>query len=175
MSAGEINYNSIASFERSKKPQSRVRAIRVFTIILLAVFFVVLMTGLAAGVAMYQAVANNQLDTNAARMQSGLLASNIHANDEWNALGTGNGPEGRSLVLTKTDADGGKYEMRLYLYGGSIVQEYSLAGSAYTPERAQPLLASKSFDFELHGNLLVIRTDQGATNIALRSYQGGAS
>ena len=36
MSSGEINYNSVASFERSKKPQSRVRAIRVFTVILLA-------------------------------------------------------------------------------------------------------------------------------------------
>lgn len=175
MSVGEINYNSVAAFERSRGPKKKVRTIRVFTVVLLAVFFVVLMTGLAAGVAMYQAVANNQLDTNAARMQSGLLASNIHANDEANSLGTSNGPEGRSLVLTKTDADGGKYEMRLYLYKGSIVQEYSVAGAAYTPERAQPLLASSSFDFELYGNLLVIRTDQGATNIALRSYQGGAS
>ena len=175
MSPGEINYNSVATFGRSKKSGKRSSTIRVFTVVLLAVFFVVLMCGLAAGVAMYQAVANNQLDTNAARMQSGLLASNIHANDEASALGVGNGPEGRSLVLTKTDADGGKYEMRLYLHQGSIVQEYSVAGAAYTPERAQPLLSSNSFDFELHGNLLVIHTDQGATNVALRSYQGGAS
>ena len=172
---GEINYNNVASFETSKRPQNSGKSIRVFTVVLLAVFFVVLMTGLAAGVAMYQAVANNQLDTNAARMQSGLLASNIHANDSVNALGTGNGPEGRSLVLTKEDAEGQKYEMRLYLYEGHIVQEYSITGSAYTPERAQPLLASNTFDFELFGNLLVIHTDQGATNVALRSYQGGAA
>lgn len=175
MSFGEINYNAVASFERAKKPKRRIRSIRVFTVILFTVFFVVLMTGMAAGVAMYQAVANNQLDTNAARMQSGLLASNIHANDELNSLGTGNGPEGRALVLSKTDADGDRYEMRLYLYKGSIVQEYSVAGAAYTPDRAQPLLSSKSFDFELHDNLLIIHTDQGATNIALRSYQGGSS
>lgn len=175
MSNLEINYNDVASFENSRSPQQRTRTIHLFTSILMAVFFVVLMTGLAAGAAMYQAVANNQLDTNAARMQSGLLASNVHANDEVNALGTGNGPEGRSLVLTKHDADGGRYEMRLYLYRGHIVQEYAIAGEAYTPERAQSLLASKSFDFEMHGNLLVIYTDQGATNIALRSYQGGAA
>lgn len=175
MSSGEINYNAIASFEKSKQKKQGSRSIRAFTVVLLAIFFVVLMTGLAAGVAMYQAVANNQLDTNAARTQSGLLASNIHANDQVNALGTGNGPEGRSLVLTKQDADGNTYEMRLYLYKGNIVQEYSATGTAYTPDRAQPLLASKSFDFELHGDLLVIRTDQGATNVALRSYQGGVS
>ena len=141
MSSGEINYNAIASFEKSKQKKQGSRSIRAFTVVLLAIFFVVLMTGLAAGVAMYQ----------------------------------GNGPEGRSLVLTKQDADGNTYEMRLYLYKGNIVQEYSATGTAYTPNRAQPLLASKSFDFELHGDLLVIRTDQGATNVALRSYQGGVS
>ena len=175
MSTMQIDYNSVASFERTKQPRSRVRGTHAFAGVLLAVFFVVLMAGMAAGVAMYQAVANNQLDTNAARMQAGLLASNIHANDSENALGTGNGPEGRSLVLMKCDADGQKYEMRLYLYQGKIVQEYSLAGAAYTPERAQPLLTSNTFEFELYGKLLVIHTDQGATNIALRSYQGGAA
>lgn len=175
MSANDINYNAVASFEQARAPKKSAVSSRTFTVVLLAVFFVVLMTGLAAGVAMYQAVANNQLDTSAARMQSGLLASNIHANDSINALGTGNGPEGRALVLSMHDADNSAYEMRLYLYNGHIVQEYSPAGAAYTPERAQPLLSSKTFEFELHGNLLTITTDQGSTNMALRSYQGGAS
>ena len=157
----EVDYNAVAAFERSKAPAQKTRSTRVFTVVLLAVFFVVLMAGLAVGVAMYQAVANNQLETNAARMQAGLLASNVHANDTARAVGTGNGPEGRALVLTE--------------HGGNVVQEYSLAGSAYTPERAQPLISSSTFDFALHGNLLVIFTDQGATNVALRSYQGGAA
>ena len=121
---------------------------------------------------MYQSVANNQLDTNAARMQSGLLASNVHANDTMNSIGVSQGPEGRSLVLSET-IDSETYEMRIYLYQGQIVQEYSVAGAEYTPARAQPLIESSTFEFEQHGNLLVIRTDQGATNIALRSYQGG--
>ena len=174
MNTTPIDYSVVASFERGRAPRRRA-SITVFTAILLAVFFVVLMTGLAAGVAMYQSVATNQMEMNAARMQSGLLGSSIHANDEGNALGTGNGPEGRSLVLTKRDADGGRYEMRLYLYQGNIVQEYSVAGAAYTPNRAQPLFASTTFDFQLRGSLLTIFTDQGATNVALRSGQGGAS
>lgn len=176
MSSLQVDYNSIASFERLKeRGDTRQKGTRTFTGVLLAVFFIVLMIGMAAGVAMYQAVANNQIDTNKARMQAGLLASNVHANDISNAIGTGNGPEGRALVLTERDADGGAYEKRIYLYKGMIVQEYSIAGSAYTPERAQALIPSSSFDFELHGNLLVLRTDQGSTNVTLRSYQGGAS
>ena len=174
MSALDIDYNSVASFERSKMPETAGRSTRIFTVALLAVFFVVLMTGLAAGVAMYQAVANNQIDTNRARMQAGLLASNIHANDSANAIGTGEGPEGRALVLSDT-VDGDTYEMRIYLYQGQIVQEYSVSGSNYTPGRAQPLIESSTFDFEQYGNLLIIRTDQGATNIALRSNQGGGA
>ena len=171
----EIDYNAVAAFERSKTPVAKAKNTRVFTVVLLAVFFVVLMVGLAVGVAMYQAVANNQLETNAARMQAGLLASNVHANDTVNSIGTGNGPEGRALVLTEHGGDGSSYEMRIYLYKGNVVQEYSLAGSAYTPERAQPLISSSTFDFALHGSLLVIFTDQGATNVALRSYHGGAA
>ena len=171
----DIDYNAVAAFERSKRPEPKVGSSRVFTVVLLAVFFVVMMGGLAAGVAMYQAVANNQIDTNEARTQAGLLSSYVHANDSAGTLGTGNGPEGRSLVLTERDADGASYEMRIYLYQGNVVQEYSVGGAAYTPERAQPLLASNTFAFELRGPLLIIQTDQGVTSVALRSSQGGAS
>ena len=172
MSMMEIDYNAVASFERSKAPEKKTSGTLYFTVALLVVFFVVLMTGLASGVAMYQAVANNQIDTNNARMQAGLIASNIHANDTANSIGTGEGPEGRALVLTNKIGESA-YEMRIYLYEGQIVQEYSVAGSEYTPGRAQPLIESATFDFEQYGNLLVIKTDQGATNVALRSYQGG--
>lgn len=175
MSAMDIDYNAVTAYERSKQPEPMVASSRVFTVVLLAVFFVVLMGGLAAGVTMYQAVANNQIDTNMARMQAGLLANNVHANDVAISLGTGKGPEGRALVLTEKADDGSSYEMRIYLYQGNIVQEYSVSGAAYTPERAQTLISSSTFDFELHDRLLVLHTDQGATNVALRSYQGGAS
>ncbi len=173
MSSIDVDYNAVTAYERSKISDSKVRSSRVYTVILLAVFFVVMMGGLAAGVSMYQSVANNQIDTNMARMQSGLLASNVRSNDTAGALGTGNGPEGRALVLTEKADDGSVYEMRIYLYEGKIVQEYAVAGAAYNPERAQTLLESSQFDFRLRGNLLSIYTDQGATNVAMRSSQGG--
>lgn len=173
MSAFEVDYNSVASFERSKLPGRRAAGTRAFTIALLAVFFVVLLGGLAAGVTMYRSIAEAQSEADAARLQAGLLSSYAHAADALDAVGAGNGPEGRSLVLTERADDGGLYETRLYLHEGQVVQEYAIAGTAYDPERAQPLVASGTFDFELDGGLLVIRTDQGETDVALRSAQGG--
>lgn len=175
MSAREANYNAIAAFGRASRSEGRPSSVRVFLVTLLAFFFIVLMTGLVAGVMMYRSVAGDRVDTGAARMQSGLLASNIRANDMSGALGVGEGPEGRSLVMMKRDVDGGRYEVRVYLYQGNVVQEVAAAGAAYAPERAQKLFESGAFDFSLDGSLLSIRTDQGTTNVALRSRQGGGS
>ena len=60
MSQMEIDYNSVAAFERSKLRKGQKRNTHVFTIVLFAVFFVVLMVGLATGVTIYQKVAAAQ-------------------------------------------------------------------------------------------------------------------
>ena len=172
MSRGDINYANVVSFERARGPKSLRSSTRIFTIVLLAVFFIALMIMLAAGVTMYRSVANDQLEANATRIQAGLLANTVHANDVAGAVGEGAGPEGRALVLTRVDADGDKFETRMYLYQGHIVQESSMAGRAYAPERAEQLMPSSTFDFELTDGLLVISTDHGDTAIALRSDQG---
>ena len=172
MSMGDINYASVMSFERTREPKSLRSSTRVFTIVLLAVFFIALMIMLASGVTMYRSVANDQLEANAMRIQAGLLTNTVHANDVAGAVGEGTGPEGRALVLTRVDADGDKFETRLYLYQGEIVQETAMAGRPYAPERAEQLMDSSTFDFELADGLLVISTDHGDTAIALRSDQG---
>ena len=169
-----INYALVSAFERSKDNRKFKPTTHVFTIVLLAVFFVALMGGLAAGVSAYQKVANTQMDTNAVRMGSGLLTNIVRANDTADAVQEGAGPEGRALVLCE-HLDSGDYEMRIYLNEGHIVQEYSVAGTEYTPGRAQELVASDTFDFELRGKLLTVTTDQGTFEVALRSDQGGAA
>lgn len=174
MSSFQVDYNAIASFERSKQPDRRPVASRVFAIALLAVFFVVLLGGLAAGAVMYRSIAAAQMEADAARMQAGLLASYVRAADAAGAVGEAAGPEGRALVLTEMAGDGSAYETRLYLHEGQVVQEYAMADAPLDPERAEPLIASDAFDFYLEGGLLVIRTDAGETCVALRSVQGTA-
>ena len=66
----------------------------------------------------------------------------MRANDSRKgAIAQGQGPEGKSLVVVEP-LDSGTYETRFYLYEGKVVQEYSLAGSGYTPEKATEVTAS---------------------------------
>lgn len=172
-----ISYAVVQAFEKSKDRTSERASRRLFTIVLLVVFFIALMGGLAAGVMVYRSVAATQADTSVQRMQTGLISSIVRANDDASSLGTGTGPEGPSLVMTE-NLPSGTYEMRIYLYQGQVVEEYSVAGMPYTPERAQALVPSETFGFTAKGKLLTVTTDQGPVDIALRSVQvktGGAS
>lgn len=173
----DVNYATVASFERSKAPERERSSSRLFTVALMAVFFVVLMAGLAVGATVYRSVAASQATANETRMVSGLLASNIHVNDAADAVEVGAGPEGKALVLVQRLASG-TYETRIYEFQGQVLQEYAVAGSSYDPERAVPLLDSSTFGFTFQDGLITIVTDSGTYDIAMRSDQsdegGGA-
>ncbi|MDO4854298.1 MAG: DUF4860 domain-containing protein [Coriobacteriia bacterium] len=145
---------------------------RIFPSLVLGVFFIALMLALIAGVSVYSSISNSTAATNTARQGAGLIVNVVHANDAQGAIGVGQGPEGRSLVVTEK-LDSGTYETRFYLYQGKVVQEYSIAGSAYTPENASEVIQSSKFDFSYKHGLLTVSTDQGTAETALRSIQGG--
>lgn len=168
----DISYATVEAFERSKEGKHERATSHLFTAILLAVFFIVLMIGLVVGVSLYRSAAQAHMQTDEMRVSTGLLASYVKANDKSRVMGVGEGPEGRALVLTER-LESGVYEMRIYEYEGKVVQEYSMAGAAYTPARAQALVDSETFEFKLIGKLLTIKTDQGEISIALRSNQAG--
>lgn len=69
--------------------------------------------------------------------------------------------------------DSGTYETRLYAYEGRILQEYSLASSPYTPEKASVVAESNTFSFNYANGLLAVTTDRGTAEVALRYTQGG--
>ena len=84
----------------------------------------------------------------------------------------GSGPEGPSLVLVEY-LDTGTYETRIYLINGAIVEEYAISGTPYDASRAVKLADSSKLLFSYEDGLLTIVTDQGTTEVALRSMQGG--
>ncbi len=169
-----VDSATLEAFAKAQRALDRRRSSsRLFTVLLLAVFFVALMTGLAAGASVYSVAAAAQMETNAARMETGLLASIIRANDAADAVGEAEGPEGRALVLTER-LQSGTYELRIYEYQGAVVQEYSVAGTPITPSRAETLVDSGTFDFSIDGSLLTVTTDQGSVDVAMRSALGGA-
>lgn len=145
---------------------------RVFPTVVMGVFFVALLLVLIAGVMVYQSVSASTTNSNAARQGAGLVCNAVHANDSEGAVAVGEGPEGRSLVIVEK-LDSGNYETRFYLYKGNVVQEYSLAGSSYTPENSSVVTESSIFEFSYDHGLLSVTTDQGTAETALRSMQGG--
>ena len=174
MRSMDINYAVVSAFERSKHTTQREASSRTFTIALMAVFFVALMAGLAAGVSIYRSVATVHASANDMRMESGLLANSVHVADAADAVEVGQGPEGDALVLVER-LDSGNYETRIYQYQGNIVQEYAIEGRDYAPDRAQVLAHSATFGFTYADSLLTVTTDQGSFDVALRSRQGGGN
>ncbi len=157
----------------TRRPQVGHRLQRAFSILLFTVFVVVDLLALMAGASSYGSITKMQNDNDAHIMTLGPIISSVRANDVDGGVATGNGPEGRSLVLLQKDQEG-TYETRIYLYHGAVMQEYALAGSSYTPEKATTLARSNTFSFSYDDDLLTIVTDAGEAHIALRNMQGGA-
>lgn len=159
---------SHASARIAKTPVSG----HLFQRLLLAVFFIALLLALITGVSVYRSISTNQMQDNAAREGVGLICNVVRANDATGSVAVGKGPEGKSLVIEEK-LDSGTFETRFYLYNGKIVQEYSLASTKYTPEKASEVIDSTTFDFSYSNGLLSLYTDQGTAEVALRNMQGG--
>lgn len=146
---------------------------RLFTVLLFALFIVALLIAIMTGTGLYRALVDVRDQADTARLATGLIANSVRAADAVDAVGAGQGPEGRSLVLTER-LDSGAFETRIYAYQGSIVEEYAPADAAYTPEKASPIVASERFAFTYADGLLTVETDDGSAQVALRSVTGGA-
>ena len=127
----------------------------------------------AVGTSAYRAANDVRSSSDNTRLGLSLIANSIRATDGTDAVGVADGPEGLALVLTE-HLGNGDYETRLYAYQGAIVEEYTRAGTAFTPEKAREIVRSSTFDFTYTDGLLTVHTDQGSTSVALRSVRGGA-
>lgn len=156
------------------KQEGRTNPQRVFSVLLFAVFVVVDLLALVAGTSSYSSLNKMQQENDSRIMSLGPIVSSVRANDGADSVRTSaDAPEGEALVLVQSDSEG-TYETRIYLYEGKIMQEYTLAGSPYAPDKATTLAESSVFEFDYDDGLLTITTDYGVSKIALRTQQGGA-
>ena len=161
----------ISVIERARGRDLRQPSSRLLAVTLMAVFFVALMGGLAAGASLYRTAAQAQAHATTLHLQSGLITNVIHGNDTAGAVSVGEGPEGPALVLLRR-LSSGTYETRIYCYEGHLMQELSAAGRPYDPLGATELLETNAFSFAQDGRLLTITTDAGSFSVALRSAEG---
>lgn len=154
---------------RAEKPEKRHR--NYFAALLMLVFLTILLIALVTGVTIYKNVASIQLSTDEGRLGKQLIGNTIRARDGANAVRVGVGPEGPSLVLVEF-LDTGTYETRIYLINSAIVEEYAVSGTPYDASRAVKLADSSKLDLSYNNGLLTVETDQGITEVALRTMQG---
>ena len=164
---------SLAKDARDDASRKSEKYVGVFPLLLFAFFVIALLMAIIAGTSIYRSLSNMRASSNDARLGLNLIANSVRASDASGSVAVGTGPEGRSLVLVES-MPSGTYETRIYRYQGSILEEYSLAGSSYTPGKATRLTGSQTFGFSYKGGLLTVTTDQGSVDIALRNLQGGA-
>ncbi len=173
----EFEHNSETMVEAVASTGKRVHSRKTpgggFAVALFAVFIVIDLLALVMGVSSYQSVNDMQQQTDQRMLLMGPIRSAIRANDTKDGVGVGKGPEGKSLVLLQ-HVGSDTYETRIYKYQGNVVEEYSLGGNPYTPERATVLAPSSSFDFSYDGGLLSVTTDAGTVHVALHTAKGGA-
>ena len=135
-----------------------------FAIIVLSLLFLVM-----TGTGLYSAVVDSQTRNREARAALSYLAARVHA---AGAVSVGEGPEGAALLL-RENADGETYETRIYLYEGALREEYGTADAALDPQDSERIVDAKSFSIEqVRPGLLVVSTEYGSADIALRSGRG---
>lgn len=151
-----------------KKGAHREQTKGIAPIILFALFVILLLLALVAGLRSYAAEVASSDESKATRLSVGFLANTVRSFDSTGFVSTGEGPEGEALVLVE-HTPAGDFETRIYAYQGSLLQEYALADADYAPQSATVLFQTDEFDFSVSGNLLTIKTQAGTANVALRS------
>lgn len=93
-------------------------------------------------------------------------ATCIRANDSGNAVRI---EQNNGTVLSVLDADTG-YALRIYLYQGNLVEEYSEPDAALNPEQAQVIGETQTFEVQqMQEGLYAVSTDAGRILVHTRS------
>lgn len=123
------------------------------------------------GSGLYVSLVNSQQGNNSLRASLSYVSARVRYADEAGAVSVRVSEYGDVLVLAEPlEATG--YETRIYLHGGSIMEEYVLAGEPMRPEAAQAITKTESFALSLDGDLLTVQTGEGESQILL--HTGGA-
>lgn len=166
MMAPKAGNDEVAALAKKAKGAEATKGIA--PVILFALFVILLLLTLVSGLRSYASEVTSSNDSKATRLSVGFLANTVRGFDSSGFVCTGNGPEGKALVLVE-HTPAGVFETRIYAYQGNLLQEYALAEAAYSPESATVLFPTDEFSFDVSDGLLTIQTQAGTAKVALRS------
>ena len=139
---------------------------------LLAVYALVALMMLIAilfGAFIYQDAFQSNQRYSQLRSVEGFIAATLKAGDYAVDVQVSDGPEGDMLRIADVDP---AFETCIYLYGDKLVQEYKKVGLSTLPAEATPVAELGSFEAEVDGATVTVRTDIGTFTNTLRSGSG---
>lgn len=148
------------------------KAAPVFAMLLFGLLLACVLGLVQLGSGLYKALALGQQSNDAARSSLRYLSTRVRGADRLDALRLAEGPEGVALILAEGEEEGG-YETRIYLYQGSLLEDYAPAGSPLAPQEARPVASTSCFEAQLsEPGLLRLTTGEGTAWVAMRSGEG---
>lgn len=144
---------------------------RPFLLVLFGVFVAIMLIALVVGLQGYRAIADERNATDEQRLAYGSLVNTVKAFDAIDAFSVAEYEGNDVLSMTQLTASGA-YVMLLYVHGGMLMQQYSVADdAAVSPESAHALFPTTEFNVAYGDGLLVLTTDQASPCVRLACPQ----
>ena len=97
------------------------------------------------------------------------ISASVMANDSEEGVRVEDSRYGQVLVLTQKGSGSVSWAVRIYRYGGNLVEDFARSGSPLSPESAQPIGECSVFTVsEKKTGLLEITTDSGTVLVNAR-------
>ena len=129
-----------------------------YTIGIAALFLIGFLTLVVFGAGSYRGIVESREENNLDRASLAYITTVTKSADQG-AISVGEGPEGSMLVIAEP---GTGYETRIYMSEGMLKEEYRPADRKPAPDKAQDIVATKTFTVEeMDHGLLKVTTGEG--------------
>lgn len=122
------------------------------------------------GGTLYSRIAAARAANEGTRAALSYVAAHLRAADSEDAVSVAVGPQGDALILR----DEAGYETRIYLYDGTLREEYAEPDAPFAPEEAQTVAQTSRFAVARQGSVFTVTADQGTVRVALHTAQEGS-
>lgn len=137
-----------------------------FTIVVAALFLAGFLTLVIFGAKTYKYAVENQKASNELRAQLSYISTVVKSFDTEGAVNVLDTEYGQALSVS----DGTGFSVKIYSYGGKLLEEYTEEGAELSPDNAEKIGNTEKFEIIEDGSgTLIINTDAGELRLSPRS------
>lgn len=145
-----------------------------FALLLFAIFAISVLLVLLSGGRIYKGVVDDMTEHYQGRTSISYIVTKLRHCDSEDAVAIEQYGDSDALMLTESGSDGKRYVTTIYLYDGTVREQYNEEGKQFAPETGTAIVDVKSIHFSFaNGNMVLIEyeTANGSfeTYVHLRS------